>query len=144
MAVNIYLWYDREMKYSDVGDDPSKFKKLKITTAIGCNSGEEMNWIVSSHDSEIKKISVKDKKKIPGKKPKKGGWKDTWDEKPKKITDTHFQGVPRDDQATKDNPAVFAWEITYYLKSGGAPITIDPGTWTPPPPPESDPFESDS
>ena len=136
MAVNVFLWYDGEMKFSTTKDDPSAFEKLLPTSAVGCNSGEELNWIVSSLDTEIQSIKVKNKKKIPGKRPVKGGWKETWEQKPKKVSNTHFQAIPKDDEATKDNPAVFAWELTYNLKGGGGPITIDPGVWTPPPAPD--------
>lgn len=133
--MDIFFLYDSVLKYA-LEDNLSKFEPLQITTAIGCNSGEEINWKVSSHDTELEEIKIKDKKKIPGKKPKKGGWKDTWEGKPSKVSKTHYKGTPKDASATADHPGVFAWEVTYKTKNGKGEVTMDPGLWVPPPAPK--------
>lgn len=118
MSVNMYLLYDGVLKYA-MEDDLSQFKKLESSEVCGCDIGTVINWIVSSHDTQLKKIQVKDLKKIAGKSPVKGNWKDTWTEKPKSISNTHCQGTPDASGATVDNPMVFAFDITYQTKGSG-------------------------
>ncbi|MEM6642469.1 MAG: hypothetical protein AAF616_05790 [Bacteroidota bacterium] len=140
MSVSVYLLFDGEMKYSVSKDDLYNFKKLTTVTAIGCESGEEMNWFVSKHDEQIQSIRITNKSEIPGKKPVIGKWKNTWIQVPESVTDKHCKGIVDAPEATKEDPAVFAWELSYLLIGAKNEVSIDPGTWTPPPPPDKDPF----
>ncbi len=135
MSVTMYLLYDGELKFA-MEDDLGQFKKLEVTSVISCEIGGEINWMVSSHDIQLEKIKVKNKKNIPGKTPVKGGWKDTWDVKPKNVTNTHCQGTPNSTGATAENPQVFAFDLTYKTKTAKGEVTIDPGVWYPPPAPD--------
>ena len=141
MSVTMYLLYDGELKFA-MEDDLSQFAALTETSVFGCDLGDQINWMVSSHDTQLEKIKIKDKKKIPGKKPVIGNWKDVWLEKPKKVTQTHYQGTPDSSGATAADPQVFAFDITYKTNDGKDEVTIDPGAWIPNPP-QDPPFEND-
>ncbi|MFK7954041.1 MAG: hypothetical protein AB8B73_14430 [Ekhidna sp.] len=135
MSVTMYLLYDGELKFA-MEDDPSQFKKVEETTVFSFDVGEQINWMVSSLDTQLEKIKVKDKKKIAGMKPVKGNWKDIWTEKPKNVTQIHCQGTPYSEGATVENPMVFAFDIIYKTKDGKDELTIDPGGWAPSPAPD--------
>lgn len=135
MSVTMYLLYDGELKFA-MEDDSSQFETLTETSVFTCNIGDQINWMVSSYDTQLEKIQIKDKKKIAGKKPTKGNWKDTWEEKPKSVSKTHCQGIPDCSGATKEDPQVFAFEITYKIKGSKGEISIDPAVWSPPPAPQ--------
>ena len=129
----IYLKYDDGLQYS-VTDDEGSFEPMGEKTITGDSSGEEVTWQISRFDSEIeelKKIVTKNKKSFS---PSKGHWKDTWEAKPKKNKDGSISGTPVAPDATKEDPAIFAYDIVYVLKnSKGKETTLDPNIQVPQP-----------
>ncbi len=127
---NIFLLYDNGLQYSTV-DKEGTFQPMGEETRTGCNSGEEVIWQISQFDTQIDKLKGIDTKNKKNYSLPKGHWKDTWQEKPKKSGDT-LVGIPVAPDATKEDPAVFAYDIVFKLKSKDTDTTVDPGVNIPP------------
>ena len=136
MNIYIYLKFNSTLQFAINDDNPSKFKEMKEDSWVGFDNGDTLIWKISQNPGTLQKIKIRNVKKKDQVKIGKGTWKDTWTVKPKKVTDSEYTGQPNAAGATVDNPYAFAYDIDYMIAGSNGWQTLDPGGWSPPPPPE--------
>ena len=127
----IYLKYDGALQCST---DDKSWEKMTEGTIIGCNSNELISWQISDQDDQMQELQsiVPIEGKSSVRLPSGGHWEDEWEVIPKVVSEKEIQGCPMPKDATKEKPAVYAYNISFVLKSNPQKvITIDPGTQVP-------------
>ncbi len=122
----IYLKYDNGLQCST---DNKSWEEVTEGTITGCNSNELISWQISDQDEQLQELQsiVPVSGKANVKLPDGAHWEDTWEVIPKVVSNSEVQGCPMPEGATKENPAVFAYNISFVLKKNPqVVVTIDP------------------